>query len=316
MRVLIIGGAGFIGSSLACSLAERGDVVCTLDRFTHSQVEQNYLVNKGIDVIAGNACILSIVRRVMSRVLPDAVFILANDTYDTGVYSPYTESSILAQIVSNVAHCLTVHTPQYIFLGSSSEVYGKTRYKAIPESASLKPISTTGISFTWAEEYIRAMNIRAKSKFVFTSLRYFHIYGDRKQLHPKYDVVSFLVDHAIRENPVAIGGSALKVDCLHIDDAVSATLSIFDSARAGVVFDAVNVASSKGITQKRLFSTICDMCGVNSSIAFYTKKSVQLSNLVGGIDLLSSIGWKQTVRLEDGIARLIEERRGRLTQHV
>lgn len=306
MRILIIGGAGFIGSHLVNYFNKNKHEVAVLDNFTYNHVKHNDLtVSK---LISGNACILSVTHRVIEAFKPEIIYILANGTYEEGVYSPFKEATVLSQIVTNVIQSISiVGGVKHLFFGSSCEVYSSTR-AMVKENSIVGGFSYTGMLYKWAENFIAASAFSLS--FNYTFLRYFHIYGNRKRVHPKGDVVGFLNHYTQTETTFAISGPDIRVDCLYIDDAVSATVAVFNFVQKRNEVFAVNIGSGSGIKQLKLYKQILKQNNkkYNATKVVLMPASPQLHSRIADISLLSSIGWKQKITLKKGINLLIEKR--------
>lgn len=300
MKVLIVGGAGLIGSKLERILNEAGEDTLVLDNFTSNSVEHMDVCG---EVITGNACSFTAVNRTFAYFKPDVVFIFASSMYNKNeVYDACQESDTLVSVVNNVIRCAAVYGIGSVFLGSSGEVYKGGSKRRLKEISPVVSLSYTGACFSYAETALQMASVQYGFKF--TSLRFFGVCGARKFLNPKTDLVSFFVDSVCNKDPIAIVGYNLYTDILDFSDAAEASYIIYRSAEEGVV----NIGSSEPIKLIDLYDRVFRACGVEGSRVFKVRPKEQTRTLVSDNTLLTNKGWKKKISLEQSIARILELR--------
>jgi len=305
MRVLLIGGAGLIGSALEQIFHEEGIETLVVDNFTSNTTEQADV--KG-QVVSGNATSFTTVNRAFAYFKPDVVYHFADHSYDQErSYDFQNESSTAINVADNICRCISLHGTKHVFFGSSGEVYKGGSVRPIKETSAVEPISYTGITKTYVEDLFRLAS--RQYGFGFTSLRFFQTYGNRKFLSPKHDVLTFFVDSLVRNEGIVIVGPNLYIDILHVTDAALASYIIFKSVIGGTPIDSVNIASGEGTKLIDLYGYLASQIeSPHRRLLYKTPPRRQSRSLVGNNDLLYSLGWRPTVRLQDEVKELMHFR--------
>jgi len=304
MKVLIIGGAGLIGSSLCNVLHSEGHEVLVLDNFTSNSSEFPDISGK---VITGNACSFSTIDRTLASFKPDALFHFACSPYDKeGTYNMGLEADTAVSISNNLLRCFSIHKPKYVFLGSSCEVYKGGSKRRVSEKSGVGHFSYIG----GTNLYLENMFYLASKQFgyVFTSLRFSQVYGNRKIINPKYDVVTFFIDCVLRSEGVVIIGPDMYIDILSVTDAVQASYLVFKAVTEGTILNSVNIGSGEGI---KLYDLYCSLArSVEGGIrdAYKVPPKRQTRSLVVDTSKLKSLGWKPTLVLEQEVFDLVAYR--------
>jgi UDP-glucose 4-epimerase len=304
VKVLLVGGAGLIGSGLEKELNEQGFKTLVLDNFTSNSLEHPDIHG---EVVSGNACSFSTVNRVFAYFNPEVVFHFVDSLYDSeGMYDFQKESDTCVNVANNIIKCAGLHGIKHVFLGSSGEVYKGGSNKPLIERAKLGDISYTGTTKRYVENMLRLAS--KQYNFSLTSLRYFQVYGNRKFLNPKHDVVSFFIDSILKKEGVVIVGPKTKIDILNVTDAVSASYIVFKSVLEGNLIDNVNIGSGRGIGLYDLFNYLSTAMGEPNSIMYKVPSKRQTRSIVADNSLLRSLGWKCSTKFEDDLDSLVEFR--------
>lgn len=308
MRILLIGGAGLIGSGLEKTLTENGHETVVLDNFVGASRTS---VSTGGKLITGNASSFSVLNNVFSKFQPNAVFHLADNVLEKdNSYCFELEADTCVQVATNVMRCIKQYAVEYVFFGSSCEVYKGSSRKPVKESSTTTSISYTGATKNYIESLFK-LNAD-KFGFKFTSLRYFGIYGERYFVNPKHDVISFFVDHLTSGQPVVLVGPNIYMDIMHVDDAVQDTYIAFNHVVNGCEFEAqaVNIGSGKPVKLVELYKKVSNALVGEVIRPYVVKPRPQNRTLIANTKLISSLGGKLTVGLEDTIEQIIAFRRG------
>ncbi|MCK5021363.1 MAG: NAD-dependent epimerase/dehydratase family protein [Candidatus Peribacteraceae bacterium] len=304
MKVLIIGGAGLIGAGLADVLHNNGHEVLVLDNFTFNSSEHRDIKCK---IITGNACSFSTMNRVFASFVPDVVFHLADAPYDKeGVYDMGTELEVAVNVSVNVLRCLSLYKPKFVFLGSSCEVYKGGSKRKVSEKSQVGHFSYTGAT----KLYLENMFYLASKQygFVFTSLRFFQTYGNRKIINPKHDVVTFFIDCILRDESVVIVGPNIYIDILSFTDTVQAAYLVFTAVVGGTKLNSINVGSGVGITLYDLYRSLVNYVEGGKNNVFKVPPKRQTRSLVADNSKLKTLGWESTLILEQAVLGLITHR--------
>lgn len=305
MNILLVGGGGLIGSCLATYFLDSGHNVTIVDNFTSSLHNQ---ADKRAKVITGSAVSFSVLNNIFSSFKPEIVFHLADNVVDKeGIYSFTEESDTYVNITNNLLRCINKYSIFHLFLGSTSEVYsGKN--KVVSESTDTGIFSYTGGLKHYSEQVVRFFCSNKKINYTF--LRYFQIYGNRRFINPKFDVVSYLLDTIVKKQGVFIIGPKIFVDVLSGEDAVSATKVVFNSILSGNKIEAINIGSGEGIQMIDLYNKLSSAADEKNLPVFKLKPREQTRSLIADVSLLKSLGWNKATNLDTDLTSLVEFRRG------
>lgn len=221
MRVVVTGGAGFIGSHLVSALADRGDEVRVLD-----DLSTGYRANLDdrAELFAGDIADETLVRRAVEGA--ELVFHqAAHRAVLRSVEQPLATDTANVHGTLNVLKAAADAGVRRVVYASSSSVYGDTTSFPTAEAAPTRPRSPYAVTKLAAEHYCRVFAELYGLETV--ALRYFNVYGPRQRADSAYAAVVPLFIDALRrdEAPVIHGDGNQRRDFTYIDDVVAANLA-------------------------------------------------------------------------------------------
>jgi len=257
MRVLVTGGAGFIGSNLVRALLERGDDVRVLDNF--STGSRANLEGLEVEIVEGE---LRSYERVHNAVRgTDVVYHLgALGSVPRSVQDPLTSSAVNVEGTLNVLLAARDENIRRVVFSSSTSVYGSSRSLPTREDSPPDPISPYGVAKLAAERYCIAFS-RVYDAFETVVLRYFNVFGPRQSPFSQYAAVVPLFITAIAAGrPVTVNGDGEQSrDFTYVANVVDATIAAAGAEGAsGRVF---NVAAGSPASVNRIADTIGEILG-------------------------------------------------------
>ena len=230
MRVLVTGGAGFIGSNLVRALLERGDEVRVLDNF--STGNRRNLDGLEVEIVEGE---LRSYERVHAATRgAEVVYHLgALGSVPRSVQDPLTSNAVNVEGTLNVLLAARDEGVRRVVYSSSSSVYGNSGELPRTEAMPPDPISPYGVAKLAAERYCVSFS-RVYHDFETVVLRYFNVFGERQSPFSQYAAVVPLFVTAIADGrPVTIYGDGEQSrDFTYVGNVVDATI------RAGGATDA------------------------------------------------------------------------------
>jgi UDP-glucose 4-epimerase len=233
MRVLVTGGAGFIGSHMADRLLTDGHTVTVLDNESTGRREN---VPAGARYLKGDVTDVADVERAFTGGL-DAVLHIAGQASTIRSFNDPTADlrTNVGGTINVLQGCLRHRVPRLLF-ASSMTVYGHPAELPVAEDHPLEPVSYYGIAKLAAERYVHATAGRNDLDFGFhvTSFRMFNVYGPRQSLNNPYQgVVAIFIGNVLREEPITIFGDGEQSrDFVHIADVVEAWMGALRSPTA------------------------------------------------------------------------------------
>lgn len=239
MRILVTGGAGFIGSHIADRLVEDGHDVVVFDALT-TGLRKN--VPSAARFIQGDVSRREQLEPVFSGGL-DAVFHLAGQVSIVRSFSdPARDLLTNVQGTLNVLQLCVEHRVQRVLYASSMTVYGDDVPLPNPESAKCEPASYYGVTKHAAERYVHVTAQRRDLDFELrvTSLRMYNVYGPRQALdNPYQGVLGIFIGNMLRgEGMTVFGDGEQSRDFIYIRDVVDAWVgALANPASYGQVFN-------------------------------------------------------------------------------
>jgi len=225
-RVLVTGGAGFIGSHVAHALLQSGRQVTVLDNLS---VGARNAVPEGARLVVGDVRSLGAVRDALANV--DAVVHLAaqvtiRDSFDRF----YEDLDTNLMGTANLVRCIDADRVRWFTLASSMAVYADAlRPDPISESYVTRPLSPYGVGKLAAEQICRQM--LGQIGVPFTALRFFNTFGPGQTYTPYVGVITIFITRLLRGEPLVIyGDGEQQRDFVHVDDLTKGVTASLDQS--------------------------------------------------------------------------------------
>ncbi len=302
-RVLVSGGAGFLGSHLCERLLNEGEhVICMDNLFTGSKDNIEHLLgNPNFEFICHDVTepLYVDVDRIFNLACPASPPHYQYDPIKTAKTSVYGAINMLG---------LAKRCHARILQASTSEVYGDPLVHPQPESYRGN-VNTIGIRSCYDEgkrmaetlffDYHRQHDVDIKV------IRIFNTYGPRMNPADGRVVSNFIVQ-ALKGDDITIYGDGTQTRSFcYVDDLIEGMVRMMDS-RDGFT-GPVNLGNPGEFTMKQLAELVLSETGSNSKIVYTELPSDDPTQRKPVIDLaMQELGWKPTIKLEDGLKRTIE----------
>jgi len=301
MRVLITGGAGFLGFNLANCLVEREHTVLVLDDLTAGdprRLSNRVLLNRG-DVrdipklwtlLQGVDCVYHLAARVR---VPESI-------HYPGDYNHVNVGGTVA-----LMEAMRDTGVRRVVFASSGALYGEQPAQPISEDCRPNPNSPYGVSKIAAEYYVATLGALYDIETV--SLRIFNAYGPGQDLPPSYPPVipQWLRQAQTGGSLVVFGDGTQTRDFVYVDDVVDALVRA--ATASGASRAVINVGSGREVSMNELAERVGEATGERVNVLHNQAQSPGVSRLVADVRLARDLlGWTPTTRLKDGLCLTLE----------
>jgi UDP-glucose 4-epimerase len=314
MKVLVTGGAGYIGSNLVDALLARGDEVCIIDNLSTGSIAniRHNLDNPRFRFVNDTILSTTTLERLVES--SDLIFHLA-----AAVGVKYIVDDPIGTITINVRGSENVLAMAYrywkrVVLASTSEVYGKSNGGALAEDDD-RILGPTTIN-RWAYSASKAIDEHFAFAYYHGGLpvsivRYFNSYGPRVNEAGYGSVIANFVRQALTGQPLTVHGSGEQTRCFtYVEDTVRGTL--LAGERPEALGEAFNIGNEEEITILELAHLVRELCNSNSDIVCIPYRDYYGQSYEDTPrrrpDLTKSrtvLGYHPQVSLRDGLRRTI-----------
>ena len=304
MRVLVTGGAGFIGSNLVRAILARGDDVRVLDNFSTGNRANLAGLDRDVELVEGD---LRSYERVHAAVRgAEVVFHQgALPSVPRSVQDPLTTTAVNVEGTLNVLLAARDSGARRIVNASSSSVYGNGGELPRTESQLPDPISPYAVAKLAAERFCTSFSRVYAMEVV--SLRYFNVFGPRQDPMSQYAaVVPRFVRAVATGEPVTVYGDGEQSrDFTFVDNVVSANLLAADAP--GVEGAVLNVATGGSTTVNELAATIGRLLDRPVEKRYEPERTADVNASWADVgEARRLLGYETRVGLEEGLRRTAE----------
>jgi UDP-glucose 4-epimerase len=296
MKVLITGGAGFIGSNIADRLIQLGSSVVIVDNLATGKKDN---INKKCIFYEYDIREKDLIG-IFKKERPDFVIHNAAQlSVRLSVEDPMYDSSVNVLGGLNVFNCSSqTGVNKVIFASSGGTVYGEQEKFPADESHSTNPISPYGVAKLASEKYLNYFNSAYGLKY--TALRYANIYGPRQDPLGEAGVVAIFAGKLLTgEAPVINGDGNQTRDYVFVGDVISANIKAIESDFVGCV----NIATQTETTVNELFNILMSASGkkgLNESHGPAKPGEQYRSVLANGL-AKKVLDWEPEVSINEGL---------------
>ncbi len=303
MRVLVTGGAGFIGSRLANQLHRRGHYVRVLDDLSSGNPAS---LVEGVNLNRGDVRDVPKLWSLLQGV--EVVYHLAaRVSVPASVLYPreYNEVNV-GGTVSLLEACRDVGGVSRVVLASSATVYGDHSAQPVAEDRDVRPAAPYAVSKLAAEQYL--FTLGRLGGFQTVALRIFNTYGPGQDAPPAHaPVIPQFVQQIAGHGSVVVNGDGSQTrDFVYIDDVVDALIGA--GSAADVDGQIINVGSGEETAIRDLVALIGQITGQDANVLYNTEASGGIARLVADVRKAERLlKHRPKVQLERGLRKLLDE---------
>lgn len=299
MKILVTGGAGFIGSHVSDRLLADGHEVVILDDLSSGHVEQ--LPNRArfyqLDLQSPWLDELMRIERPQA-----VVHQAAQASVRRSVEDPVFDAQVNVLGTANLLHASARHGVQrFLFASTGGALYGDAAVIPTPEDAPTLPMSPYGASKLAAEVYLRTFN--ALHGLSYAALRYANVYGPRQDPHGEAGVIAIFTRRLLSDEPARINGEGTQTrDFVYVGDVAEANARALASDAVG----SFNVGTGVETDINRVFQLLKGLTSSQQPEQHGPPMpGEQRRSVVDASKIRNEMGWRPVTPLETGLASTV-----------
>ena len=301
MKILVTGGAGFIGSQVVDAYLEAGHEVAVIDNFVTGDRKNLNPQAKLYEIDIEDA---AAVKQAIADFQPEVInHHAAQIDVRVSVSDPLLDAqrNIIGSL-NLIEAAREAGVKKFIYANSGGAGYGNPDDKDLPctEDAPIKPIAPYGVSKVTVERYL--FSRQATHGFNYVALRYANVYGPR-QSFGEAGVCAIFIHLLLKgERPTIFGDGTQGRDYVYVKDVVAANLLALDEKASG----AYNVSTGVCTTTRQVFDAVAAATG-------YTEEPIMAEERPGEVQrtylsparIQQELGWSTSVTFEEGVKQTV-----------
>jgi UDP-glucose 4-epimerase len=302
MRILVTGGAGFIGSHIVRALVARGDFVRILDNL--SSGTRDNLDGVTVEFVEGDVTHPETVRSAINH-MTHVIHLAALVSVPRSVAEPLLSNDVNVRGTLNVLIAARDTGIRRVIFASSSAVYGDAEEGTKREDQPLHPISPYGADKLAAEKYLEVFHAMYGLETV--ALRYFNVFGPRQDPHSEYAaVIPKFISAYLQQQPPTIFGDGLQTrDFTYVDNVVHGNLLALESPLAAG--KAINIATGTSMDLQKLASILSRITGnPGLEVRYALPRKGDIRQSSADITLArQTLQFESVVEMHEGLSRTV-----------
>lgn len=300
-KILITGGAGFIGSNLVDRLIKEKYKVIVIDNLSTGKKEN---LNKKAKFYQIDIC-SSKISEVFKKEKPEIVYhFAAQMNIRKSVEDPLFDSRInILGSLNILQNSIKFKIKKFIFASSGGAIYGNAKKIPISENYNTLPISPYGIAKLTVENYLKFYKENYNLNFV--SLRFANVYGPRQNPKGEAGIVSIFIDNFLKnKNSIIFGNGKQTRDFIFVEDVVDACFKILNYSGKENIF---NIGTGVETSVNELYYIIIKILKSKIKPKYVApKKGELMRNCLDISKIKKELNWKPKIFLKEGLIKTID----------
>jgi UDP-glucose 4-epimerase len=308
MKVLVTGGAGFIGSHVVDAFLAAGHEVVVVDNLASGRLANVNPQARFYQVDIRDAALAEVFERERPEVVDHHA---AQMDVRKSVADPLYDADVNVRGTINLLECARRYEARkVVYISTGGAVYGEPEYLPCDEAHPVNPVCQYGVSKHVGEHYLYVY--QQLYGLDYAVLRYPNVYGPRQDPHGEAGVVAIFTGQMLAGQPVTINGSGEQErDFVYVSDCAQANLLAAANGRTGIY----NLGCGAGTSVNLLFSQLQNIIGYSREPRFGPPKPGETFKIyLDSRRAQAELGWSPTVGLADGLHRTVDYFRERETR--
>jgi UDP-glucose 4-epimerase len=300
MKVLVTGGAGFIGSHIVDRLIREGHQVVVVDDLS-TGFRQN--INPEATFYEVNICNRKEIARIFDLENPDCLdHHAAQIDLRKSVLDPLFDanSNILGSL-NLITNSLKKKVKKFIYASTGGAIYGEPENLPANEEYPVNPISQYGVSKHTVEHYLYLYNLLYGLKY--TILRYANVYGPRQNPKGEAGVVAIFTNQMLNKEKSTIFGDGNKTrDYIYIEDVVEANTLALNKGDNQIY----NIGTGRETSDQEMFDTLKEVSGSKLDPIYEKERPGEVHHIsLDASKAKRDLGWEPRYSLKDGLKKSV-----------
>ena len=297
MKVLVTGGAGFIGSHLVDALIEKGEEVLIVDDLSTGKKE---FVNPKAIFFQGDIRSAETQKKI-KNFQPEVVFHLAaQKSVRDSIRKPAYDADInIIGLLKLLETCVAIGIKKFIFASTGGAMYGEGAKLPAKETEPATPESPYGLAKFTSEKYLELLS--KLNNFKYTVLRLANVYGPRQDPFGEAGVVAIFCKRAIAKETLFVNGDGKQTrDYIYVQDVVAAFLKVLENDKNGIY----NISTKKELSVLDITALIKK--NHSHQVAYEHKEPMPgeiLRSVLDSKKAQDELGWQAQVGFEQGLSK-------------
>ena len=308
MKVLVTGGAGFIGSHIVDALIEQGHQVVVVDNLATGFSENINPSARFYEVSICDKELADIFEQERPEIVShQAAQMVVARSVNEPIFD--AQENILGSL-NVILNSVRFGVKKIIYASSGGAVYGEPQYLPVDEKHPINPVSQYGISKHTVEHYLHLYGLQYGLNYVV--LRYPNVYGLRQNPDGEAGVVAIFASQMLKgEQPTIYGSGDKTRDYTHVSDVVAANLLAMEQGDN----DIYNVGTGVETSDKEMFDALSEVLGYSGTPRYAPVRPGEIYRIcLNAGKAQRELGWQARLSLKEGLLQTISYYRTRFGQ--